>query len=62
MPSNLGIESAKSESGPQVTANQSRPSSVASKLDATRYVGSPALGTSKAAAAGGIPPVGPRDT
>ncbi len=30
--------------------------------DATKYVGTPAVGTSKAAAAGGVPPVGPEAT
>src|SRR5579863_8291096 len=62
MPGELGIESAKSESYPQVTPNRTRPSSIASKLDVTRYVGSPAVGTSKAAPAAGMPTVGPRDS
>jgi cytochrome b6-f complex iron-sulfur subunit len=35
---------------------------VARSGESTRYVGTPAVGTSKAAAAGGIPTVGPEDT
>jgi cytochrome b6-f complex iron-sulfur subunit len=35
---------------------------VVDKVDPVKYVGSPALGTSKAAAAGGIPSVGPKKT
>jgi cytochrome b6-f complex iron-sulfur subunit len=62
MPSDLGIESTKSESNLQLAPNHSRTNSLVTKLDATRYVGSPAVGTSKAAPAGGIPSVGPKDT
>ena len=62
MPGELEIESTKDGQSPPVTQNRSSTKSPAAKLDATRYVGRPAVGTSKAAPAGGIPSAGPPDT
>ncbi len=54
----LPEEAVKNESP---SAGASLPAKTVS-ADATRYVGTPAVGTSKAAAAGGVPSVGPDDT
>ena len=64
MPGEMIGESEKTKGEASLPATQSGSSaaSVAAKLDATRYVGSPAVGTSKAAPAGGIPSLGPKDT
>ncbi len=64
MPAEVVIESGKAKGEPSsaVTPSRSQTSSPATKLDATIYVGSPAVGTSKAASAGGIAFVGPKDT
>ncbi len=64
MPAEVVTQSgkAKGESGSAVTPSRGQTGSPAAKLDATTYVGSPAVGTSKAAPAGGIPSVGPKDT
>ena len=64
MPGAVVIESSKtrSESSSPETPSRNQTSSFATKLDPTGYVGSPAVGTSKAVAAGGLASVGPKDT
>ena len=64
MPGEVVIEAGKTtgESNSRATPSRSPAGSVVNKLDATRYVGTPAVGTSKAAPAGGIPSVGPKST
>ncbi len=50
--------------GPETLSDKPKPDAAktsASADDATKYVGTPAVGTSKAAAAAGLPTVGPKD-
>ena len=64
MPAEVVTQSGKTKGEPSSAEIPSRnqTSSPAAKLDATTYVGSPAVGTSRAAPAGGIPSLGPKDT
>jgi hypothetical protein len=64
MPAEVVTQSGKAKGEPNsaVTPSRSQENSPAAKLDATTYVGSPAVGTSRATPAGGIPSVGPKDT
>src|SRR5213078_5240469 len=52
--------------GPETDSAKPKPDAVKSSAagggDSTRYVGTPAVGTSKAAAAGGLAAVGPEDS
>lgn len=61
MPDEAIVESERAKNRPSSLGTTASRVSVAGS-DATRYVGSPAVGTSRAAAAAGIPSVGPRDS
>src|SRR5207247_642689 len=54
------VPAAPAESAPPAAASSA--ASVARGGESTRYVGTPAVGTSKAAAAGGVASVGPEDS
>jgi hypothetical protein len=64
VPTEVAVESGKPKSPPNsvVAAGRAGTDLPKAGLDATRYVGRPALGTSRAAAAAGIPPSGPEKT
>src|SRR5258708_24783331 len=49
--------------GPETTSDKRKPDAAKSAVaEATSYVGSPAVGTSKAAAAAGVASIGPDDS
>ena len=56
------VEGAKPVPNTEGPGDGAKSASAAPKVDATKYVGTPAVGTSKAAAAGGVAASGPANT